>query len=806
LVMFLDSATVIQRIDTIALAIALMTVLPLAVSRDGRIPFVYGFANMGLMYAFMFYISEDYGIPRSSFWEYLADNTIAFAFVMIVSSAILKINNTGLDMAESLNIELRENNEELESTNEELKATIEELEATNEEFEAQNRELVDSQEELHASREELLAVFNGSHDAFIIFDEMGCILEVNGRVLEMFRVGREEVLSMNLDDLSPRREGFHRHLVVLRRVLAGETSSFEWEAVRPGDGITFNVDVGLSRLNRRGMQVFLAGVRDVTLRMRIEEAIKESERKYRLITENSTDMVFTMDMDFRFTYVSPSVSKILGYTVDEALGLSFDRIFTPASLVLVYNAMARTRELWKEIDPDRTSFIELEMYHRNGTVIWTGNKFSFLKDESGRAIGFTGVTSNISARKKAELERERIRNQLVQVQKMEAVGTLAGGIAHDLNNILRGVIGSLSLMEALIDREDQLSGENMKGYLETAMKSSLRAADLTRQLLTLSRKSDPLPAPMDITNSLYNVLKICKNSFPKPVKLDFTIPEKGIRIHGDPAQIEQVLLNLCLNASHAMTIMRKEEEREGGTLRVTADSVRSDGDFTARHSGAEQDTSYVRISIRDDGVGMDAETQGHLFEPFFTTKSKSEGTGLGLAMVYGIIQQHGGFIDVSSKPGSGSTFAVYLPMLEGEEDAPDGLPGKVGLIRGTGAVLVVDDENAILRVVRDILEQCGYQVISVENGADGVAVFEKEHASIGAVILDLSMPGMSGLEAFEKMKIIDPGVKVLLASGFVESESIRRGGEMGVAGLLRKPFTAKELSAALKDIMPSALT
>ncbi len=804
MVMWIDTSAIIQRLDTIVMVVALMTVIPLALSGRGRMTYVYGLANIAMLWGFMHYARHDLGVTPSAFWEYLADNTIALAFAMVASSAVLRINSSSLGMAERLNLELRNNYGELEAVNEELRATIEELEATNEEFEAQNRELVDSREELRASREELLAVFNGSHDAFIMFDEGGTILEVNRRMLEMFGLGFDEALARHLDELSPEGEGFHRHRVVIDRVIRGEASSFEWRARRPGDGNEFDVEVGLSRLNRRGRTVILAGVRDVTIRKRIEEAVKESERKYRLITENATDMIFTMDMDFRFTYVSPSVTKILGYSVDEAMALSFERIFTPESLARVTAIIGRTRSRLGGLDMDRVTTVEFEMKRRDGSRIWTENKFSFLKDEAGRHIGFTGVTSDITSRKKAEGEQAAIRRQLEQAQKLEAVGTLAGGIAHDFNNILGGIMGSLGLMEMLIDEEAPAAAGKMKSYLEMAMQSSRRASNLTRQLLTLSRKSDMQPAPMDVIISLRNVETICKNSFPKNVSLDFTLPGEGVYVNGDPVQIEQVLLNLCLNASHAMTVMRPEGDARGGTLGVAADIVRSDASFAARHPGAGVGAAYARISVRDDGVGMDEETKGRLFDPFFTTKSKSGGTGLGLSMVYGILKDHGGFIEVESEPGAGSVFTVYLPAIDAREVRQDDPIGSEALVKGSGRVLIVDDEKTILRLAGEILTRCGYDVVAAEGGAEAVGIFEKEHAAIDAVLLDLSMPGMSGIETFERLKAIAPGVRVLLTSGFAESESMKRAMEMGVAGLLRKPFSAMELSAAMKKLVSSA--
>ena len=560
---------------------------------------------------------------------------------------------------------VKEKNEMLTRTNEELTATNEELEAMNEEFEAQNRGLLESERALSASEVEMKEIFNSSHDAFIIHDRDGRILDVNRRMLDMYGMTREEALSMSMAYISSPDTDPALGCRYMQRVIAGEELLFEWKAFRPGNKSAFDVEVGLKKLSWRGREVILASVRDLT---------------------------------------------------------------------------------------DRTN---------------------------------------------AEAERERVRGQLVQAQKMEAVGTLAGGIAHDFNNVLGGIMGSLNLVDLMLKKERLENTEDIFKYLETATDSSRRAADMTRQLLTLSRKRELQKSAVIVQNSLKNVLNICKNSFPKSVDLDFRCGGEPLTVHADPTQIEQALLNLCVNASHAMTLMRGEGTRHGGRLTVEALPVSSDHEFCALHPGAIEGASCVLIRVEDTGVGMDEEIQCRIFDPFYTTKSQDEGTGLGLAITYSIVKLHGGFIDVESKPGQGSVFKIYLPLME---EARAGLPDRAhGIVRGAGRILVVDDEETILRVAMAMLEQCGYEVITAGSAEQGIRVFAREHAGIRAVVLDTAMPGKSGLEVYEAMKGIDPGVRVLLCSGFMDASTMEKAREMGVRVFINKPYSLEELSRKLND-------
>jgi signal transduction histidine kinase len=405
-----------------------------------------------------------------------------------------------------------------------------------------------------------------------------------------------------------------------------------------------------------------------------------------------------------------------------------------------------------------------------------------------------GIGFEITDRKRAEEEREKTRMQLIQAQKMEAIGTLAGGIAHDFNNMLMGIMESLDLIRLILNREGQVDRAAILNYVEIALESSRRSAEMTRRLLTLSRKSGVQAVTMDVNETIAAVHRLCRNTLPKSVKLDFREAAEPLMVKAEPLQIEQVLRNLCVNAAHAMTIMRPIGEREGGTLSVSASYTRPADDFVSRYPLAQSGALYVRMTVEDTGVGIDDEVRAQIFDPFFTNKRKDEGTGLGLAMAYRIIQQHGGCIDVASAPGKGSVFTVYLPALEEELSADRTLSEGEEPVAGEGRILLVDDEKSVLGIAAGMLERLGYEVTSAESASEAIELFERTHGDFAAVILDLSMPGMSGLEVYEKMRAINPGVRVLLASGFIEECVLADALNSGIAGFLQKPYTITELS------------
>ncbi len=520
----------------------------------------------------------------------------------------------------------------------------------------------------------------------------------------------------------------------------------------------------------------------------------EGKERYEKLFENAGDAIMIIKNDV-VVDCNRSTMEIFGCERDDIVGKIPGRLL-PSHQPDGSDSQALAEEKIRAALGGVPQHYEMLFARMDGATFYAEVSLNTIELRTG--VHIQVIVRDISDRKRAEAEKERIQSQLIQAQKMEAVGTLAGGIAHDFNNMLGGIIGSLNLLDILSEKEDLVQKEAFRKYLDTAMDSSRRAAEMTKQLLMLSRRQELRFAPVDIMQSVKHVMKICKNSFPKSINLDFTIADSAFMVNADLTQVEQVLLNLCVNASHAMTIMRAERSREGGTLSVRTARVKCDADFRALHPQAGTDNDYIRITVSDTGVGMDEETRKRIFEPFFTTKAQGSGTGLGLAMVYGIVNQHRGFIDVYSEAGSGSTFTVYLPALDMPAGSESGREKPEGIVHGTGRVLVIDDEPSILRIARGMLEQCGYEVLTAENGKDGIMLYEKNPGAIDAVILDLSMPGMSGQEVNRRLHDINPSVRVLITSGLAEDDDIRK---TSTGGFIQKPYTAFELSTMLKKLL-----
>jgi PAS domain S-box-containing protein len=392
--------------------------------------------------------------------------------------------------------------------------------------------------------------------------------------------------------------------------------------------------------------------------------------------------------------------------------------------------------------------------------------------------------------------------QLRQSQKMETVGTLAGGLAHDFNNVLGGIIGTISLYKYKISKKREVTGEEIEKYFNMIEESANRASDMVQHLLSLTRKHELSFAPTDLNAIIDHTVKICDNTFDKSIEISASYSGGTAMTNADPTQLEQCLLNLCINSAHAMTIMRKEGDKYGGNLNISLEQVKTDKYFFKLHPETGEEEDYWVISVQDTGIGMKPQVVTKIFDPFFTTKNDGEGTGLGLAMVYNIIKQHKGFIDVYSQDGIGTTFYIYLPILKHKieekiQQAEEKIPA------GEGLILVVDDEEIMRQTAKSILEECGYDVILAENGEEAVDIYKTQHQNIKAVLLDMVMPKMSGKQAFMELIKINKNIKTLLASGFKKDSRVESILELGVKGFIQKPYGLIKLANSMYNVINS---
>ncbi|HQO08806.1 MAG TPA: response regulator [Clostridiales bacterium] len=395
-------------------------------------------------------------------------------------------------------------------------------------------------------------------------------------------------------------------------------------------------------------------------------------------------------------------------------------------------------------------------------------------------------------------ELRKKEDQLRQAQKMETIGTLAGGIAHDFNNILSGIVGVVSILKYKLDKDQEITKDQLDEYLNIMEQSGKRAGDIVQRLLTLSRKQNTTIEPVMIGEVLKHVVKICSNTFDKSIKILGLNLESKTMVLADFTQLEQVILNLAINANHAMTIMRKEHEIPGGILTIEiVDNVPSSESIG--FSGSAE-IEYLKISIKDTGVGMDANVIKQIFEPFFSTKEKGLGTGLGLTIVYNIIQQFGGHIDVESTPGSGTEFIIYFPKYN-KKTASQVKKENENIIKGSGTILVIDDEPVLRELARAMLNQAGYNVILAEDGIEGIEKYKTNIKAIDLVLLDMMMPNKNGKETFEEIYSINGSVKVVVTSGFTQDSRVEEVLKAGAKDFIQKPYTISGLTKKVYEVL-----
>jgi signal transduction histidine kinase len=410
-----------------------------------------------------------------------------------------------------------------------------------------------------------------------------------------------------------------------------------------------------------------------------------------------------------------------------------------------------------------------------------------MEEESGLVIQIEDITN---------LEKKDA--QLRQAQKMESIGNLASGLAHDFNNALGGIIGTVSLLHHS-KNNNNITNERLQFCIETIEKSAKKASGIVDQLMSISRHNTAPASVMCLSEAITNVLKICETTFDKSIEIKFAPGNERAYIIGDATQIEQVLLNIFVNASHAMTIMRPEAEHEGGTLSIKINKTNISGFFDS-HSSEMRSGKYWNIRIHDTGIGIPKNIQEKIFDPFFTTKQQENGTGLGLSMVYNIINSHNGSINLYSEQGEGTTFNIYLPAIDPEKAKKKKDEPANAITKGKGKILIVDDEDIMLNTASLMLEEAGYSTTLCSSGSEAIEIYKKSPEKFDAVILDMSMPKLSGKETYIEMKKINPEIKAIIASGF-ENKKVDSTLALGANAFIRKPYEIYQFTSLLAKVI-----
>ena len=514
---------------------------------------------------------------------------------------------------------------------------------------------------------------------------------------------------------------------------------------------------------------------------RSQEDQHASEKRFRALIENSSDMIALVSADGTILYASPSTTRILGYPFEEFVGRSVLELTHTEDREGVSKLLVGLLR-----QPENAASAEFRLLHQDGSWRWIeGSWNNFLSEPDIRAIVLN--YHDISGRKDVEAERRQLEDQLRQAQKMEAVGRLAGGVAHDFNNLLMVIQGQSELILERLRPQEALTSN-----AEQIRKAAGRAASLTRQLLAFSRMQVLQPKVLDLNAVLADIGRMLPRLIPENIELTILPCDSLGRVKADQSQMEQVILNLALNARDAMP--------QGGKLTVETSNVHLDESYTKRHSGMRPGP-YVMLAVSDTGVGMDEETQAHIFEPFFTTKGVGKGTGLGLATVYGVVKQSGGWIWVYSEPDRGSKFKIYLPSVDQAVDLAESGTLIETARRGTETILLVEDQEGVRDLISEFLVNHGYAILSASNGEEALEVAKRHDGPIHLLLTDIVMPKMSGHELVSRLAPARPEMRVLYMSGYPDYSGARRpSGDSGIP-ILEKPFAMNNLACKVREVL-----
>jgi len=613
-------------------------------------------------------------------------------------------------------------------------------------------------------------IISSANEGIIVYDREFRFIVWNRFMEELTGLPAGEVLGMSAFDVFPhlRDQGVD---LLLDRALEGATiAAPDLTYYVPQSGKTGWISGTYAPYrNYRGEIVgVIAMVHDITERKLAEEALRKSEENFRAIFETAPDCIFIKDRALKYVLVNPSVETLFGKPAAEIVGLSDRELFGE-------EAEQRTREMdYRVLDGEMVEFESSEVINGASVTLHVVKVPMF--DDAGEITGICGIARDITQTRQLEA-------QLLQAQKMEAVGTLAGGIAHDFNNLLMGIQGHVSLM--LMD----VTAEHPHAVHLTGIEDMIRSgATLTRQLLGFARGGKYEVKPTDL-NDLIRKSSDMFGRTKKEIKITRREQDGLWVVDADRGQIEQVLLNMYVNAWQAMP--------GGGELTLSTQNMILDEQYVKPHKA--KPGRYVKISITDTGIGMDAATRQRVFEPFFTTKGRGRGTGLGLASAYGIIRNHGGFITLYSERGQGTTFNLYLPVSASGAVVDAALERKV--VKGTETILIVDDEDIVLDVGVEVLKTLGYRVLAARSGPEAIEIYRQKAGEIDMVILDMIMPEMGGGRVFDAMKGINPSVKVLLASGYSLNGQASNILSRGCRGFIQKPFSIIDLSRKIREVL-----
>ncbi|MDZ8052153.1 MAG: PAS domain S-box protein [Aulosira sp. ZfuVER01] len=621
--------------------------------------------------------------------------------------------------------------------------------------------------DLRQSENRLRAIIDAEPECIKLIARDGTLLEINASGLAMIEIeSAERVIGKPIGTaIAPEyREAF---LALHERVCQGEKGNLEFEIVGFKGTRRWMETYAVPLCNESdGTFMHLAVTRDITKRQQAEQKIREQAA----LLDVATDAILVRNIHNQILFWNKGAERIYGWKLEEAIGKNVVELLYKDTSPQLQDAFFQVvhRGEWRG---------ELQHLTKDGKEIIVESRWTLMRDEKNQPKSILSVSTEITDKKQLEA-------QLLRSQRLESLGTLAGGIAHDLNNVLAPVLMSVELLQM------KLHDQQSQHVLQTLENNVKRGASLLKQVLSFARGMEGKHTIVQIRQLIQEIEQIVNQTFPKSITCHVDLSENLWYVFGNTTQLHQVLMNLVVNARDAMP--------EGGIIKIVVENVVIDENYAKLHINA-QAGSYVAISAIDTGIGISPEIQERIFEPFFTTKDVGKGTGLGLSTALGIIKNHDGFVNVNSEIGKGTQFKVYLPAV-GDRTQPVNFP-ELEAARGNGElILVVDDEAGIREITKSSLETYNYRVLTASNGVEAVALYTKYRQQITVVLLDMMMPEMDGAIAIRQLKKINPYVKIIVISGLLSNQNKREAANMGVRAFLSKPCTAKELLQTISAI------
>jgi len=612
-------------------------------------------------------------------------------------------------------------------------------------------------------------------------DMQGQLLEVNEAYCRMSGYSKQELLSMRVSDIEVNQTPEKTIADILKTKKQG-ASRFE-SRHRCKSGNVIDVEVSIQSLTIEDEQ-YVAFLRDITERNRVERELQESRKQYHDLVEETPDLITRVDTKGRLLFVNHAANEIYGLAEKDCLGhLAFDFIHPEDQA-----ATRKAFDGWLK-NGEKVFFLENRQVSIDGRVHWMAWSSRAEYGEDGKIKGFAGTARDITRIKRSEEERAQLESQFHQSQKIESVGQLAGGVAHDFNNMLGIILGRCELALLNMDPDQP----HYQDLLEIH-KAAEHSAALTRQLLAFARKQTIAPKVLDLNETVEGMLKMLRRLIGEDIDLLWKPETKLWTIKMDPSQTDQILVNLCVNARDAVSDI--------GKITIETENVSLDAAYCSNHLGAVPG-DYVLLSVSDNGCGMDKKTEDRIFEPFFTTKTTGEGTGLGLATVYGIVKQNLGYINVYTEPGLGTSFKIYLPRYYSQEQHPEAEILPEELPRGHETILLVEDQPELLDLNQAMLEMLGYRVLAAGKASEALSLAEKNVDKIHMLMTDVVMPEMNGLILSQRLQSLYPGLKCLFMSGYTANIIAHNGVlDEGVC-FIQKPFSINALAEKVRVALES---